>query len=339
MIRLDSIKILAPTDCLVDYDNNSFKASKDIERGVIVKDSLTANNINFGFNRFVIDSKADNVVFEVSAKALKNDYSEGININTFNQLIDNLNRTNVVKLDASVIYNEGKLLRADVTDNVKFDAYKGSNFYTDMACIPLPNKYDITSYNRVKNLGLVFKGKQKSFKERQIFYDKITELVSNKNGKAFLNSIDTHKVFKDFKNTIRTEGNFNQLKTIRKYIGSNELSDVLSSNAKVNYELFKKITKQADPEVLQLFNRYEGMKLKDVVQRRGIEGIIQDAGYNWQYLELWLKNMSPNNYRRTSDRGVGIPLFKKIFNELKAKNNNVDATIIDLFLDALSNVA
>ena len=81
------------------------------------------------------------------------------------------------------------------------------------------------------------------------------------------------------------------------------------------------------------------MKLKDVVQRRGIEGIIQDAGYNWQYLELWLKNMSPNNYRRTSDRGVGIPLFKKIFNELKAKNNNVDATIIDLFLDALSNVA
>jgi hypothetical protein len=273
------------------------------------------------------------VILEVSAKALKNDYSEGININTFEQLIDNLNKSNVVKLDASVIYNEGKLLRADVTDNVKFDTYQGKNFYTDMACIPLPNKYDITSYNRVKNLGLVFKGKQKSFKERQIFYDKITELVSNKNGKAFLNSINTSKVFKDFKNTIRTEGNFNQLKTIRKYIGSNELSDVLCSNAKVNYDLFKKITKQADSEVLQIFDKYEGMKLSAIIDDIGRKGLIKEANYNWQYIEAYLKHKVPGNYRRE------IQKFKQKYNELKTQNNSMDATIIDLFLDALSKVA
>lgn len=333
MLRLDSIKILAPMDCLNNYDSNHFKDKKEVEKGLIITDTLTANNIDHGFNRFVIDKKANNIVIELSGKILKDDYAKGINIDTFEQVIDNINASKRVNIDASMIYNEGKLLRADVTDNVKFEDYKGCNLYADMSCIPLPNKYDITSYNQAKNKGLVFKGKQKTFKERFILYDKIIELCSNTNGKAFLNSINTSKVFKEFKNTYRVEGNFSQLKTIKKYIGSNQLSDALASNEKVNYKLFKKITKQADTDVLMIFDKYEGMKYGAIIDDIGRRGLIKDANYNWQYITAYLKHKTPSNYRRE------LLKLKQVFNELKASEGKLNTTIIDLFLTELLNVA
>jgi hypothetical protein len=334
MIRLDSIKILAPIQALNDVDFSAFNHTQKSQKGIKTSDVYSADNLNFGVNRIAIDNKANNVTLEVSAKALKNDYSEGININTFEQLIDSINTTKIVKLDAGVIYNAGELLKCDVTDNVKVD-YSGQNFYSDIAAIPLPNKYEITSYNRRTNKGVVFAGKQKSFKERLILYDKIIELHSNRKGKDFLNSIDKAKVFKDFKNTVRTETNFTQLRKIREYLGSNKIQDVLSSDAKVNYKVFDKITKQANTEVLHLFDQYEGMTLKEIINRKGIERIITDAAFNWQFIDLFLlKKVGTDNHRRERQK------FRKIYNELQAgttfQNNT---TIITMFLDALSKVA
>lgn len=334
MLRLDSIKILAPMEAIKDYSIDSFNHTQKSTAGIQTSDILTIDNIDFGISRIAIDNKANNMTFEVSAKALKSDYASGININTFDQLIDNINKKKLIKLDASVIYNEGQLLKADVTDNVKFD-YEGKNVFQDLACIPLPNKYEITQYGTNNNQGLVFAGKQKSFKERIIFYNKLIELRSNKKGKDFLNSIDKDKVYNDFKNTIRTETNFTQLRKIREYIGSNKLIDVLNSDEKVNYQVFKKITKQANTEILYLFDRYEGMKLREIINRVGIEGIIKDADFNWQYLDMFLlKKVGKNNHRRERNK------FKKIFNELQSKQNNTPhTTIVELFLDALSKVA
>jgi len=335
MLRLDSIKILAPFTSVKDYNYDSFNHSEKSTKGIKTSDLLSVDNLDFGINRIAIDNKANNITLEVSAKALKNDYAEGINLNTYEQLISNINKhSNIIQLDAGVIYNEGQLLKADVTDNVKID-YNGPNFYVDIAAIPLPNKYEITQYNRKSNIGVVFSGKQKSFKERLIVYDKLIELYSNRKGKDFLNSINNQKVFKDFHGTIRTEANFTQLRKIREYIGSNQLSDVLSSDAKVNYNVFKKITKQANTEVLYLFDRYEGMRLKDIIYKVGVEGIIKDASYNWQFIDMFLlKKVGKNNYRRERKK------FQKVFNELKNPIAvDSEKTIINMFLDALSKVA
>jgi hypothetical protein len=338
MVRLDSIKVSAPIDAILDYDNAHFVERLEMYNNELISKGITAQNIDFGINNFTINKVTDVLIFEVSAKALKNDYALGINDNTFEHLIDSINSTNVIKLDSSIIYNEGKLLRADVTDNVKFEEYFGTNFYTDITAIPLtPNKYDITSYSTLKNKGAVIKGKQKSFKERQIYYDKITELLSNKKGREFLNSINSDKVFKDFKDTIRVEGNFNQLRTMRKYLGTDNLiSNSLQSDAKVNYELFKKITKTANTDILYLFDKYEGMNWKDIKERQGIEGIIKSADSNWQYIELLIKKYNTHNFRRERLK------FKQVYNELqsdKVENKETDKTIITMFLDALYKVA
>lgn len=333
MIRFDSIKILAPLESVTDFNTNHFKEDIQTFNGTETRNTLTAQNLDFGFNRLQIDYKANNLIIECSAKALKNDYPEGININTYGQLIDRLNDTKVVLLNPNVIYNEGKLLRCDVTDNVNFTEYKGTNFYTDMGAIPLPNKYDITSYNRTKNKGLVIKGKQKSFKERLIFYDKMTELLSNKNGREFVNSISKLSIWEKFNGTIRTETNLNQLSTIRKYVGSTNLAEALSSESKVNYNLFKKITSQADTEVLQIFDKYEGMKLSAIIDYVGRTGIIKDSNYNWQFLEQYLKKKVPGNYRRELQK------FKKVYNDMKVKDSLSESTIITMFLNALKNVA
>lgn len=333
MLRLDSIKILAPIEAIKDFHNNSFTHSAKSKGGVKVSDVLSVDNLHFGINRVAIDNKANNITLDVSAKALKSNYAEGININTYEQLIDNINKTNIVNLNAEVIYGKGQLLKADVTDNVIFNDYKGSNFYSDISLIPLPNKYEITQYNRRTNKGVVFSGKQKSFKERQIMYDKIVELFSNRKGKAFMHSIDSNKVVKDFKNSIRVETNFTQLRKIREYIGSNQIDDVLSSEKKVNYDVFNKITKQANTEILYLFDRYEGMTLKETINRVGIEGIIKNAQFNWQFIDMFLKNKVPSNYRRARKK------FQEVFNELQSKEKRADTTIIKLFLNALSKVA
>lgn len=334
MVRLDSIKVLAPIDAVIDYDFNSFIHNQKQQQGITKSDVLSADNLDYGISRIAIDNKANNVTFEVSAKALKNDYSAGINLNTFEHLIDNINKKQVINLSADVIYNKGSLLKCDVTDNVRIE-YNGKDFYTDIATIPLPNKYEITNYNRRNNKGVVFAGKQKSFKERLILYDKMIELNSNKKGRDFLHSIDSNKVYNDFKGTIRTETNFTQLRKIREYIGSNQLIDVLSSDAKVNHDVFKKITKQADTEVLYLFDRYEGMKLKDIINRVGIEGIIKDACFNWQFIDMFiLKKVGTDNHRRERAK------FRKIYNELQTPGTNENnTTIITMFLDALSKVA
>ena len=340
MLRLDSIKILAPMDTLIEYDTKHFKEKKEVENGLLMSDTLTTQNIDFGFNRFVIDKKANNLVIEVSAKLLKDDYAQGINIDTFEQVISNINASKRVKIDASMIYSKGQLLRADVTDNIKMDTYKGSDLYTDLACIPLQPKYDITPYGKAtaNRTGLVFKGKQKTFKERVILYDKSIELQSTALGNAFLNSINRSKLLNSFKHTYRVEGNFTQLKTIRKYIGSNQLSDVLASNEKVNYKLFKKITSSANINTLTLFDKYEGMTWRAIIQRQGIEGIIKSAEYNWQYIELLIKKHTGSNYRRERIK------FKSVFNELiksqlKHSDIKTNTSVIDLFLTELLNVA
>lgn len=332
MLRLDSIKLKCPSSAIVDYLPNEYTHTQKSKGSALVSDLLVSDNLDFGINRISIDNKADNIIIEASAKALKSDYAEGINLNTYGQLIDNINKTKVIELDADIVYNNAELLRCDVTDNLQIDC-NGRDVYSELALMPLSAKYETTQYKQVRNEGIVLKGKQKSFKERQIFYNKLKDLSHNKKGRDFLNSINKTKVFNDFKGTTRVESNFTQLRKIREYIGSNQLTDVLGSDAKVNHDVFKKITKQADTEVLFLFSQYEGMKLRSIIELEGIKGIIENANNNWAYIDAFLRNKSPHNYRRIRKK------FREVFNELQVKSNNTDTTIINLVLDALSKVA
>lgn len=332
MVRLDSIKIKAPTDVLNGFNADAFDRNTKTKSGIIVKDTSEIKDVYFGFNNCTINNLTNDFTIEVSAKILGSDYAEGININTYDRLIDTVNSHKILNINSDAFYNVAEVLRADVTDNVKID-YKG-DIYSDLSIIPLPNKYEVTPYSTTRNKGVVFKGKQKSFKERQIMYDKLIELSSVRQGKQFLNSVNKHKIYNDFKNTVRVEGNFTSFDTMRKYIGSNKFSDVLNSDAKVNFQLFNKIVKQAVVEVLHLFDKYDGMTLKEVIRRRGLEGIITDAKYNWNYIDLWLKNKAPKNYRRARKE------FRAIYLELQTKqqkNNGVH--VIKIFSDALSKVA
>jgi hypothetical protein len=332
MVKLDSIKIKAPNHVLNGFNSDLLERDTKHSKGVLIKDISQIKSIDFGFNSFSLNNLTNDFIIELSAKILKSDYADGINQNNFDRVVDAINKNKFLNINIDAFYNSAELLRADVTDNIKLD-YKG-NFYSDISAIPLPNKYEITSYNITRNNGVVFKGKQSSFKERQIIYNKLIELNSVKSGKQFLNSVNKNKIYKDFKDTIRVEGNFTEFKKMRQYIGSNKLSDVLQSNEKPNYKLWQKITKHTDAEILYLFDRYEGMNIREVIRRRGLEGIITDAKFNWQYIELWLKNKTPKTYR------IHRKEFRKIYLELQLKQNRANGKhIIQLFSDALLKVA
>ena len=68
-------------------------------------------------------------------------------------------------------------------------------------------------------------------------------------------------------------------------------------------------------EVLDLFNQYVGMKLKEIINRKGIETIIKDAKFNWKSIDLFiLKTVGKDNHRRERIK------FRKIYNELHENN-------------------
>jgi hypothetical protein len=80
----------------------------------------------------------------------------------------------------------------------------------------------------------------------------------------------------------------------------------------------KQTTKQADSDVLMIFDKYEGMKYGAIIDDLGRRGLIKDANYNWQYITAYLKHKTPANYRRE------LLKFKKVFNELKTSEGKLN---------------
>ena len=76
----------------------------------------------------------------------------------------------------------------------------------------------------------------------------------------------------------------------------------------------KEIKNNNNLQSLTLFDKYEGMTWRAIIQRQGIEGIIKLAEYNWEYIELLIKKYNEHNYRRERIK------FKKVFNELITEN-------------------
>jgi hypothetical protein len=332
MIRLDSNKIKCPIEALNGFDYSRLVHTPEYNsNGETLTDVWkTKGKVDLGIKSISINKKEDTFILETSAKALRGNYIEGININTLDQFIDKVNEANILDINKDRFYKYSQILSADVTDNIKID---DPSIYNKLLRIPLPNKYEVTGYSTAKNEGVVFKGKQKSFKERQIFYNKFIELYTpkNKDIRAIINASDLEKQFKDI---VRVEGNLTQLSKIREYASTdNTLKSVLSSDQKINYKLFSKITKQADVQLITLFNEYEGMKFTEIEKHIGMVGIIDKCHYEWQYIEQFLRVHNPLNYRRVR------PNYKKLYASLISKKNKIDLSVVDMFKQLLMEAA
>jgi len=318
MANLDSIKILAPISSVENYNKLLYtdKLESDIDNVTSQKSVLRYSN-TVGLKSVVIDRIKDNVCIEMSAKVLLNDYIRGLNINTISDAINNINKGNEIRFNSTFL-DSAEILRADVTDNIKPLQYS-EQFYSSLSTIPIAKKYHIDLYNRKNNLGIVFKGNQKTVRDRMIIYDKCTDIA---NDRKFGKYVNTHKILNDFKGIARVESNHSQFKQIKKFYDSRNLIDILSSDVKLNYDIFSRITARADSIELSLFNEFEGMKWNKIKEYLGYKGIIEMFDYDIQSIELFVAKFNPYNYRRERKKLYDIYLG------LQSKNGN-DYSIIE----------
>ena len=288
-------------------------------KGIKNKDKVNFDKIGIrGLNRISIDKLSNTTTIEVSAKILKQNYIEGINKNTINEVIDNINSHNIVKFNSNNLIDNATILRMDVTDNVKMQLLDRTILYKTLSTIPLPKIIQTTLNNTKQNLGVTWKGTQKSLKDRMICYDKAIHLKFK--DKSLHKTDYCNKVMNDFKDVARFEQNLTALDKIRGYYKTNNLKDVLTSDVKANYLKFDKMTR--DNKELVLFDdEFYGMNFKQIRNRLGDERIIDMHNLDWNRILNFIKIHNKNNWHRYQKE------LKDVFNKMQQKKGNEQSLI------------
>ena len=288
-------------------------------KGIKNKDKVNFDKIGIrGLNRISIDKLSNTTTIEVSAKILKQNYIEGINKNTINEVIDNINSHNIVKFNTNNLIDNATLLRMDITDNVKIKLLDRTILYKTLSTIPLPKIIQTTLWNTKQNLGVCWKGTQTSLKDRFIAYDKTMQLKFK--DKTLHITDYANKVMNDFKDVVRFEQNLVSLEAIRGYYKTNNLKDVLISDVKANYLKFDKMTR--DNKELVLFDdEFYGMNFKQIRNRLGDERIIDMHNLDWNRILNFIKIHNKNNWHRYQKE------LKDVFNKMQQKKGNEQSLI------------
>jgi len=321
MVRLDSVKILLPNECL-NYVSDRGIQTQDKRGNDIIKDKISFTNSGIrGLKNIHIDRMRHTTTIEMSSKILEGNYIEGINKNTITEAIQKINCTNLVRLDLNRVLDNGSFLKIDITDNIKLENQKqGEMLYRTLANIPLAQKYHTSFWKTQSNLGVVWHGNQKTKKDRIIFYDKGIELRKDKSLK---NSGYQNKVLTDFFGVNRFEQNITSLKDIRHYYQKSDIASVLNSTTKANYLKFTKMVNRNTDIDLRLFGYFEGMKFFEIRSFMGDKGICEMFQFDWHSIEKFVRTHNESNYRRF------LPSLKKVYNMLNVENKASDFDLIE----------
>lgn len=293
MLRLDSVKIEVPEEGFI-WHNTSMPCTTHSEGGEVLSETYTVpkKELPFGVRSIQIRQRGNTptAIIETSAKVLRDEYYDMLNLNTADRYIHEVNKNGYIQFNHGLI-DSGKVLTMDVTQNLQVND-KIPGYIQAMACVPITDKYNVTAYRGAGNHGIVWAGKQKTFKERQIFYDKMKDIARDTKLRTTVHA----KHLKKFEGVLRVEGNFTTFKTIRKYTGTeNILGDVLNSKQHVNLQLFDKITRSVNTVNLQLLMEWDGMKLYQVEKLEGRKNIIRALDYDMVKIQSFIKNRVNGN--------------------------------------------
>jgi hypothetical protein len=330
MTNLDSIKLIAPIHNLSILKNNCF--TEDIKKkqdDVFVNKLILDNKDVFGLKGLSVDKLNNNFTIELSAKTLKQDYYRSININTIEQLLDNINKQSIFNISKDFI-NDAEILKMDVTDNIRplnYNEAQKKGFYQTLATIPTAQKCNIDLWTKKNNLGIVYKGNQLTVRDRIIVYDKTIELSKDT---KFSKEVNMAKLLNNFKGVARVESNHSQFRFIKKHYETRSLLGVLSADVKLNYKIFDRVTSKSNILELKFQQDFETMKWKQIRNFIGDKGIIEMHNYDWQKIEIFINRYNQGNYRRdkkdllkvynklTSNEGQTQTIIEDIKNQLKS---------------------
>lgn len=320
MTNLDSTKLIVPIEVINNFNKDLFRFSSDKNSSneKLTDKAILSNTPLHGLKSIVLDNLNHTLQVELSAKILGNNYPKGLNINTIIQAVETINKTGIVSINQNKLIETAEVLRCDVTDNIKPEV-SAEVIYKTLAALPIAKKYHVDLFNTKSNQGVVWKGNQKTVRDRQIFYTKLIEIQRDKHFKG------NTSILKDFKGVIRVESNHAQFKQLNKFFGSRKLIDILSSDVKLNHDIFSRITEKSNDVDLRLFSQFEGMKFSEIRNYIGDKGIIDMCNNDWEKIQLFVRVYNPNNYK---GRHGYMNKIKGLYNQLNTQTKQVDLNLI-----------
>lgn len=190
---------------------------------------------------------------ELSAKVLRSNYFEGININTLDQVWETLRGIDQLTLDSGSI-EKTSILRCDSTHTLPIkETQPISSILSALSVVPTNLRYSTKDY---KGESLIFHHKGSSKRERLILYDKLVELRKDKDAK-FVSDVLTKLVSNS--GYLRVETNISKFADLKDLFKVSSipyegiyLLDALNSKENPTLKIYDKIMSANQPTSTQL---------------------------------------------------------------------------------------
>jgi hypothetical protein len=287
-----------------------------------------------GITRFNINENTRLVELEINSSILKKNYRQMISAASFKQVVEEINKLNIMKLDYDIIFENAAILHMDLTYDLKLKATPAEYINTLRV---LGTRLSHRLYNH-KYSGIEVSPLHESNDFRFIAYDKEKELQETR--KRYKKELLKYIQASDFSGILRLEFSFDNHQLIRKFFkipfrDRILLKTILESEEKAGYEYFCYLFDTEIPEYLPDILTLPARESEEIL------GIIT------KYDLLGQDKLNLLNHYKMNSKGklkvkhrIGSAKLKKIDKAIAySKNKDLISTrlLLDEILEGLRN--
>lgn len=313
MQQFDTIKFTLPVDAVQGINKGAFiqNSREDLGNGGI-ESMMQAKSGSLPSGISGISYKeGEQFIVKMSAKVLKDQYLQGINLNTWEQAISNLSP--IMQVDPGKVWESGNILSCDATNNLSLSELGGNRKAVHLALLAgrRNDRFVPLNYESSKKSGIEFRGTQQE-KNRLIIYAKHLDLLKPAN-RQFMQSLSNPTIMlQDAANQVRIESNHTSFKAMRDRFGAGEntFAQMLTSSKPVNYDFLKKILQPKGQGQLNIFDQFQDFTGSgiDFIHLKGLENIIIQLAYDDNTIKAFFRQVFPD------DNSFKYHYYKKKFN-------------------------
>lgn len=320
MQNLDSLKFVFSKELALSIPENFNKKIDIIDEVEYISYSLKPKLMRTGIKGIYRNN--NNFVIEVSSKLVPGEYYNMMNINNIERYFDTINNSGLIQFDTKTIIENSNVFSCDTTNNIP--GIENVAAYINPLIIYKVNDKFVCKLH--KNQSIIFNKNitEKKRGERLVFYDKYQELVSSKKKKdrEFVNNIDVEK----FRNVLRVESRFLNLKLMRKYfnVSDTTLLNILNSNENVNLNIFNRITdiNNIDAETFSNYKSLIQMRENKITRasiekKAGMFQIIKMLNNDIGLIRMFINTGS------TANNSAKIKEYKSLIKSINDVENNI----------------
>lgn len=322
MQNLDSLKFVFSKELALSIPENFNKKIDIIDEVEHISYSLKPKLIRTGIKGIYINNV--NCVIEVSSKLIPGEYYNMMNINNIERYFDTINNSGLIQFDVKTVIENSNVYSCDTTNNIP-GIENVASYINPLQVYKVNDKFVCKLF---KNQSIIFHKNvtEKKKGERLEFYDKYQELVSSKKkeDREFVNNIDVEK----FRNVLRVESRFLNLKLMRKYfnVSDTTLLNILNSNENVNLNIFNSITNTNNIDINLITNiktliemREQKIRRASIEKRTGMLKIIEMLNSDIGLIRMFINTGSTSK----SNNSAILKEYKSLIKSINDVKNNI----------------